>query len=546
MYLVAIVKNNSEVCLQLGFYAEWSFGRFQAEILDRPFYHGVEQKRNMTFKKTVLFSIAILTAFGCKNNSQSEEDQNSGEKRFDSLIFAVPRLMKENNLNGLSVAVIKDFQIDWTKEFGVKAGDSDEKVDEDTAYSSASIAKGITALICVVLEQNGLINLDEPISKYLKRWQIPENKFTKNTPVTWKHLLSHTAGTSQSGFTDFYGNDTIPTIVQSLKGELLPNYDKEIEILFEPGTDSQYSGGGFVIVQLALEDYLKKPMFEIAKTYLFDPLGLENTSMVQPNEIGFLTNVAKVHNSDGSVIRTGLPICPQVAPSGLWSTPTDLAQITIEIQKALENKGSKILSQKSAEKLIGIITYKHMSGGALGWQRSFAFGNRDWISITGANTGVGGEINGTISEGKGIVILANGGMGNRLPVMNFLRSEIIKLYGWEKKLDKNLFKPIPRELSEKLTGTYYDFLYGGNKKTTIQAKNTRLFITSELFQILQSSEENEMFYLGNNTFAIDQYPNMVKFIFDAEGQVREFEIFREENHSRRLRIPYTKVKQETN
>ena len=54
-----------------------------------------------------------------------------------------------------------------------------------------------------------------------------------------------------------------------------------------------------------------------------------------------------------------------------------------------------------------------------------------------------------------------------------------------------------------------------------------------------------MFYLGDNTFVIDQYPNKVKFIFDNDSQIREFEIFREENDPNRLRIPYEKLIEKT-
>lgn len=67
--------------------------------------------------------------------------------------------------------------------------------------------------------------------------------------------------------------------------------------------------------------------------------------MIQPNEKGFLTNVALVYDKDGKVIKTGLPITTQVAPSGLWPTLTELAEIAIEIQNALRNKKQSRFSQ---------------------------------------------------------------------------------------------------------------------------------------------------------------------------------------------------------
>jgi hypothetical protein len=61
--------------------------------------------------------------------------------------------------------------------------------------------------------------------------------------------------------------------------------------------------------------------------------GLNNTTMWQPHQKGFLANAAAAHNRKGEVV--GLPICPQLAPSGMWSNPTDMATLIIEMQNAL-------------------------------------------------------------------------------------------------------------------------------------------------------------------------------------------------------------------
>lgn len=188
----------------------------------------------------------------------------------------------------------------------------------------------------------------------------------------------------------------------------MPRYDKEIGFLFQPGTYWEYSGGGFGIVQLALQDYFGKSLAQLAKEHLFDPLHLQNTTMFQPNEKGFLANVSKVHNNKGEVIKTGLPITPQVAASGMWSTPTELSKIAIEMQMALRNRGNSIISNSVAKKVTEIKTLKHSGGWAIGWQRGLGFGNIDWFSHSGSNTGVGGELLRTMENRNGYTILANG------------------------------------------------------------------------------------------------------------------------------------------
>jgi CubicO group peptidase (beta-lactamase class C family) len=192
--------------------------------------------------------IICLILVGCSNQRETQETNAKKQHAIsklvknDSTYYTVEQAMAENDLKGLSVAIFENYKLVWTETWGVKDVKSKESIDENTAFSTASIAKPITAILIIMLEEKGLISLDDPVSKYLKRWHLPESKFLKDTKLTLKHLLSHTAGTTQHGFADFYSGDTIPTIVQSLKGEL-PNYDEEIDFNWKPGTGWGYSGG---------------------------------------------------------------------------------------------------------------------------------------------------------------------------------------------------------------------------------------------------------------------------------------------------------------
>jgi len=416
-------------------------------------------------------------------------------------------------LPGFSVVVFENYKIVYSKQFGQKSANSSEKINENTAFSTASISKPITALLCFILEEKGLINLNEPIDKSLKRWHLPKSKFTENNSPTWKQFLNHTAGTTQSGFEDHYEGEKIPTLEESLLGKI-PRYDKEIEFTFEPGTDWQYSGGGYTIIQMALEDTFNKPIAELAKEYIFSPLGLKNTTMIQPNEKGFLTNFASVHDKDGKVIKTGLPITPQVGASGLWSTPTDLAKIAIEMQNALRNKNNKVISHKVAKKMTEVSALKNaVSGWSYGWQKSFGYNNYDWFACNGSNTGVGGTVMGTMKDGNGFAFLANGEKPNRFPVMGATQRKILSLMNWNGNFHNEKTQEIPASLKKQLIGTYNDFLYGQGMETKIVEKNKRLYIESEILEHFKGKNDNELVYLKNGFFKIIDYPNLLKFDF---------------------------------
>lgn len=452
-------------------------------------------------------------------------------------------VMKKYNLKGLSVAVFENYKIIWTNQWGTKAADSDEKIDSNTAFSTASISKPITAIVCAMLEEKGLINLDDPIENYLRRWKLPQSEFTKDSKVTWKQLLSHTAGTSQGGFEDYYTGDSIPTIIESLQGKLLPRSKEPIKFLFKPETNWKYSGGGYVIIQCALEDYFNKSIAQIVRETLLEPLQLQNSTMIQPNEKGFLTNIAKVHNNKGQIIRTGVPITPQVAPSGLWSTPSDLALIAIEIQKALLGKGNKVISKKVAEKVTNIVTLNGARGWSYGWQRSIGFGNLEWFSHDGSNTGTGGDLLATMKNGNGIAILANGDKPNRLPVMAYLEKEIITKLHWNKSINPASSKQNPANLKQAIKGYYTEILYGYDRLgiTKIFEENNVLYLNSPVLKENYNSEKNEMYYIGNNTFKIDNYPNTILFDL-VENQLHSIIISRPDYTDKKLELPLSKIR----
>ncbi|MCI3937226.1 beta-lactamase family protein [Chryseobacterium aahli] len=475
-------------------------------------------------KNTLYLLIVTLIMLSCQTRNNAVTSKKDYSFLTDSL--HIDKQLEKYKLPGFSLVVFENYKIVYSSQVGVKSMDSKDKLDVNTAFSTASITKPITALLCHILEEKGLINLDEPIDKYLKRWHLPKSKFTEKNSPTWRQFFNHTSGTNQGGFSDYYNGDVIPTIKQSLLGQI-PRYDKEIEFLFTPGTGFEYSGGGYVIIQMALEDTLNKSITELAKEHLFVPLGLTNTTMIQPNEKGFPTNVASVHDKDGKVIKTGLPITPQIGASGVWSTPTDLAKLSIEIQNALRNKNNKVISHQVAKKVTEVTALKDAVGGwGYGWQKSVAYNNYNWFMCNGSNTGVGGSILATMEDGNGFVILANGEKPNRIPVINEARIKLLTLMDWNKKISNENTQELPLSLKKQLVGTYNDFLYGQGAETKIVEKNNRLYVESLFLGYFKGKNANELLYLKDGTFKIVDYPNALKFDF-SNGKINSVVLTRD-------------------
>lgn len=357
------------------------------------------------------------------------------DARMDSLVqvltheeggrWSVEEAMEAHGLQGLSLAVINDFEVVGARAFGLKKAGEGALVDTATAYSTGSISKVVTATLVVLLAEEGLLDLDAPVSSYLKRWSLPDNPHTQVTPITLRHLLNHTAGTTQHGFMDFYEGDERPSLVQSLNGDPVAR-TPPLMITHTPGSEWRYSGGGYVIAQVAIEDELGKPLAALAQHYLFEPLGMTRTTMYQPDEEAFFSNVARAHYRDGEVIRTGLPICPQVAPSGMWSTPLDIARLMLAFQRALDGEEEGVISPTVAQEMMT----PGKGGFGLGWMVSDSLGSFPAFSHGGSNTGTGGEVVGTLEEGHGMVVFGNGPSELRNPIIAQLKARMVEVFGW--------------------------------------------------------------------------------------------------------------------
>ncbi|GAC19695.1 serine hydrolase [Paraglaciecola arctica] len=451
----------------------------------------------------LLFGASINTIQATALNNDYGK-QLSKVRLTDNTQLSYQDFIEQARVTGLSIAVVDDFKVVFSETAGLKESGTQHKIDSNTAFSTASISKPVTATVVMMLAEQGKLNLDVPVSTYLKRWTMPESDFTKDNPITLRQLLSHTAGMSQGGFADFHLGDDIPTLVESLNGQKLPRYKTPISVEFEPETKWNYSGGGYVIVQVAIEDLTGKPLAQLAEEMLFTPLNMQHTTMYQNDQAKFLTNVAKVHDLDQQVIRDGIPICPQVAPSGMWSTPLDMAKFTIEYQKALAGKPTEVISTWVAQQTTEVQTLKVTGGWSAGWMRFEAQGNLDWFSHGGSNTGTGGHVMATMQDGKGIMLFINATTQTRNPAITMLIDSVIKNLQWTQPFVPSQ-QLLPKGQGDKMIGRY---LSPFDQIVNITQEQNKLIYHNPL-QIGGGQFSGELHYLKDNRFALDAHANVL-------------------------------------
>ncbi len=243
-----------------------------------------------------------------------ESKQSPNRQGFDP--YTIPELMKLFHIPGVSIAVVRDFQVAWTKTYGVADVVANVPVTTETRFQAASISKPVTAFAVLRAVDAGKLSLDENVNEYLKSWKVPENEYTRGG-VTLRALLSHTSGTGDGfGFPGYNPAAPLPTLEQILDGKP-PSNGGPVFWERPPFTAQKYSGGGIVIEQMVLQDVYGKPFVQIMQEQVLGPVGMTHRTYAQPLPAAEDENAARAHAGDGKAVDAKWHVYPEQAAAGL-------------------------------------------------------------------------------------------------------------------------------------------------------------------------------------------------------------------------------------
>jgi CubicO group peptidase (beta-lactamase class C family) len=211
-------------------------------------------------------------------------------------------------------------------------------VDRETLFPLASMSKWITAYGVMQLVQAGKIDLDAPVSRYLRRWQLPAGAFD-NEGVTVRRLLSHTAGlTDQLGFADYEPGAPLPSLEDSLRQPRASSGTTTIAVGRAPGSEWQYSGGGYLILQMVVEEVSGMGFAEWMQQAVFNPIDMQRSSYAY---IGDLDNASPSYDGNGKLAKSYKYAA--AAATGLSASAGDLVKFT-QAQLPGAHPGTALLS----------------------------------------------------------------------------------------------------------------------------------------------------------------------------------------------------------
>jgi CubicO group peptidase (beta-lactamase class C family) len=273
-------------------------------------------------------------------------------------VWDIDERMRTYSVPGVSVAVIDDYRLAASGAWGVTVAGGDEPVTTETIFQAGSVSKPVAALLALSFVGDGTLHLDRPVNEVLQSWKVPDNEFTERTPVTLRHVMTH-----QAGFTPFTyfirrGASTVPGMAELLQGGI---HDwPVVTVEFEPGSKHAYSNAGFCVLQLVLEDLSGLSLHDLATIRMFGPLGMDYSTFDEPLSTDLLATAASGHrreraNKDSKAEPLPIEGKAEIAPGatgGLWTTPSDLARLAVEVMLAYRGEGDQLIPREYATEFL--------------------------------------------------------------------------------------------------------------------------------------------------------------------------------------------------
>src|SRR5215813_7016401 len=378
--------------------------------------------------------------------------------RADQIDDYIKQAMQKRRIPGLALAVVKDGQVIKAQGYGVANLETETPVTPETVFELASVTKQFTATAIMILVEEGKVNVDDRISKYLE-----------STPDSWKnitvrHLLTHTSGLPTLG-KDFR------SLVWTTNISTSAMYDaaRQDTLGFAAGDKWDYSDEGYFLLGMIIERVSGQPYANFLAERIFQPAGMTNSSVL--NQYKVIKNRARGYTIFQDQVINIRRDHQVELPShyGIMSTVLDMAKWDAALRSEKILKQSSLNQMWTPVKLNNGKTHPYGFGWELDERRGHAI-----VEHTGIT---GTQITRYINDGLTIIVLTNlGSWGNATPTVysTGITKRVAEFY-----LPELAYHPIP-DRDPQLTALVRNLFSQPNP-----AKWDQKLFTPELWKIVQ-------------------------------------------------------------
>ncbi|MEM9311770.1 MAG: serine hydrolase domain-containing protein [Pseudomonadota bacterium] len=397
-----------------------------------------------------------------------------------------------------SVAVMLDGEIAWARAYG-------EDVDEDTLFQLASLSKTVASAGIIALAMEKGVGLDEDISGNLTGLDLARLN-PDGLPITLRALLSHTNGTTVSGFPGYLMSDAVPTTSDVIEGTGGTN-TKPVIVEPNPKGERRYSGGGYTVAQHWAEVVSGETFPAVMRRLVLDPVGMERSTFASGTTETFeRDNVARGFQYSGEMVPGGWRIHPEQAAASLWSTPREYLRFVRALLMAMDGDGSAGIDPAIAAAMTKPIASEYGLGIGVA-----EINGAIRLSHSGSNIGYKSNFMAYPATGDAVISVVNSDRG--FPLVGDIGRTANTVYGWpiRARLERTRLAATPED-AKALLGDYSEM---GESKTAFT-------LTAELPVLVGTSPSGFRFELvktGEATFIDPKDGQEGTFVTSKAGDV---------------------------
>lgn len=326
----------------------------------------------------IVIGLLLITnpiAAGANSSPNPDRNVEAFKRKLDE---EVPKWQKRYGVPGVAIGIVHGGKAAYTLNYGYADKRAQKALTGDTLFQAGSVSKSVAAWGVLRLADQGVLSLDDPVGKYLTRWQLPAGDYRGE--VTIRRLLSHTAGLpAHKGYLGSVPGKPLPSLEQSLT-------EDELTIGIKPGMEALYTGAGYSILQLVIEEVTGMPFETFMKESVLKPLGMKSSSFRQ-NAAN--ANLAKAYGYFGRQLPSYQ--FTETAAAGLQTTTTDMITLILASMEGTngEEKGRGVIRGETADLMqtpvigengLGVFARTLPDGGTLLYHSG---DNRGWHALYG-------------------------------------------------------------------------------------------------------------------------------------------------------------------
>ncbi|MEZ4701433.1 MAG: serine hydrolase [Rhodothermales bacterium] len=304
--------------------------------------------------------------------------------------------MADKDIPSLSIALVDGREVVWTSGYGVAQPASSTPATGETVYRVASLSKLFTAMAVMQLVEQGRLDLDAPITRYLPDFQ-PANPF--GTPITLRQIHSHRSGIVREPPVGHYFDPTEPSIAATVESL------NRTTLVYAPTTQTKYSNAAVTVAGRVVEVVTGEPFADYVDRALLGPLGMRSSSFAPRPGLRERLAEGYMWTFDDRVFPAPVFELGMAPAANLYTTMADLGQfMTVLFNDGVGPDGVEVLNKASLDTMWTVQFAGSDSGFGLGFSVG-AFDGARRVQHSGVMYGYATRIAALPDEQLGVAVV---------------------------------------------------------------------------------------------------------------------------------------------